>query len=60
MVQVYRMKSELPKALIIGLVALVVVVIVFFAYTSFAKGPAQTDPTKVPADRLLDPDKRGT
>jgi uncharacterized membrane protein YukC len=52
-------EAEVPKGLLIGIVAVLVLVIGYFAYTTFMKGPAQADPAKIPADRLLDPDRRG-
>lgn len=48
---------EVPPAAMWGAIGLVVVVIVVFAYTSFLKPAPQLDPTKVSAERLLDPDR---
>lgn len=48
---------EIPPAAMWGIIGLVVVVIGFFAYTSMVKPPPQLDPSKVSADRLLDPDR---
>jgi len=50
--------TEVPKGAIVGIVAAIVVIIAYFAFTSFAKAPAQVDPAKVSAERLLDPDPR--
>lgn len=48
---------EVPPAAMWGAIGLVAVVIAVFAYTTILKPAPQLDPSKVSAERLLDPDR---
>ncbi len=51
--------TEVPKGAIIGIAVVLALIIGYFAFKTFVQAPAQVDPSKIPADRLLDPDRRG-
>jgi hypothetical protein len=52
--------AEVPKGVLIGLGVVVLLVVGYFLFSSTAGAPAPVDPTTIPADRLLDPDPRGS
>ncbi|CAN5489975.1 hypothetical protein BH11ARM2_BH11ARM2_27530 [soil metagenome] len=47
---------EVPQGVLFGVVAVVLVIILGFAYTTFLKATPQTDPTKLSPQQLQDPD----
>ncbi len=49
---------EVPQAAIWGTLAVVLIAIGFFAYTTFIKEPAKVDVSKITPERLNDPDPR--